>query len=171
MVKPLPKPQFSAPQTDLKLLPPQVARIRSKILEVARAGDVEKLRSPIEWNELQPMFDLAKAGAEHLTPGLDPIKFLKSLSFDKNGAEILRILIAVFEAPFCQMSQGKYLSYVWPAFAFAPPVAVADDEKINQIRCLRFVDLGKSGEDGRPPYYRANIGADGTWHWFWTRSL
>ena len=44
MVKPLPKPQFSAPQTDLKLLPPQVGRIRSKILDVAREGNIDKLR-------------------------------------------------------------------------------------------------------------------------------
>lgn len=168
-MKPLPKPQFSAPQTDVKLLPPQVARIRSKILEVAREGNIDKLRSPIEWNELQPMFDLAKTGPEHLTPGLDPIKFLKSLSFDKNGAEILRILIAVFEAPYAQMQQGKYLSYVWPAFAFLPPAPVSEDERIAQLKCLRFTDLGKVGEDARLPFYRANIGMDGTWHWFWTR--
>eukprot|EP01037_Dinobryon_pediforme_P009632 gene9632-9709_t len=159
-------PVFSEPQTDIALLPPLVRRIRFKIIEVAQAGDIAKLRSPIEWNELIPLFDHGNKSPLHMVPGSDPIEFLKKLSFDQRGEEILRLLITVFESPFCQMKLGTSLSYVWPAFAFIPDPP-DDEEKLRRLRYLRFADLDKTGADGKPLYYRANIGADGTWHYFW----
>ena len=157
---------FSAPQNNIAVLPPLVRRIRAKILEAARSGTIEALRSPIEWNELTPLFDHGRQSPLHMVPGTDPIEFLKKLSFDQRGAEILGLLITVFESPFCQMRLGTSLSYVWPAFSFVPD-APEDEEKLRRLRYLRFADLDKIGTDGKPLYYRANIGADGTWHYFW----
>jgi len=160
----------SSPSTDLNLLPPQVARIRARILEACRSGDIEKLRSPIEWNELYPMFDHGgkdTKGPDHMVPGADPVEFLKSQSFDKKGFEILRILTGVFESPFLEVKQGSYVSYVWPAFAFVAAPPPEAEEQARRWRCVRFADLAKSGADGQPLYWRANIGADGTWHYFW----
>ena len=157
---------FSAPLNTVAVLPLLVRRIRAKILEAARSGAIEALRSPIEWNELTPLFDHGRNSPLHMVPGTDPIEFLKKLSFDPRGNEILRLLITVFESPFCQMRLGTSLSYVWPAFAFVPD-APDVEEKLRRLRYLRFADLDKVGADGIPLYYRANIGADGTWHYFW----
>ena len=159
-------PAYSVPQTDPAALPLLVRRIRSKILDIAQAGDIARLISPIEWNELIPLFDHGNKSPLHMVPGADPIAFLKKLSFDQRGEEILRLLITVFESPFCQMRLGTSLSYVWPAFAFIPD-APDEEEKLRRLRYLRFADLDKIGADGKPLYYRANIGADGTWHYFW----
>jgi hypothetical protein len=159
-------PAYSSPISNTNLLPPLVRRIRAKILDSARSGDIAALIRPIEWNELIPLFDHGAKSPHHMVPGSDPIAFLKSLSFDQRGDEILALLITVFESPFCHMRLGTSLSYVWPAFAFIPD-APEDEEKLRRLRYLRFADLDKLGADGKPLYYRANIGADGTWHYFW----
>jgi hypothetical protein len=150
--------QVSAPLSDLAALPARVAALRLKILEAAETGDIERLRTPVEWNEVPPLFERGlKKG-----PGFDPLDALKARSFDGNGAEMLAILKAVMEAPYVRIKRGPFQSYGWPAFAFAPTPAPDEATRLLMLKCLRFADLGLSP----PPYHRVRIGADGTWHTF-----
>jgi hypothetical protein len=153
-----PTEQVSAPIDDPSALPPRVAALRLKILEAAGSGDIERLRAPVEWNEIPPLFERGlKKG-----PGFDPLDALKARSFDRQGAEMLAILKAVMEAPCVRIKRGPFLSYGWPAFAFAPPRAPDAQTRLLMLKCLRFADLGAVP----PPYHRVRIGADAVWHTF-----
>jgi len=154
-----PAPEIiSAPVTDPAALPARVAALRLKILEAAESGDIERLRTPVEWNEVPPLFERGlKKG-----PGFDPLDALKARSFDGKGAEMLAILKSVMEAPFVRITRGPFQSYAWPAFAFRPPARLDDETRLAMLKCLRFADLGQSP----PPYHRVRIGADGVWHTF-----
>ena len=150
--------QMSDPSSDLAALPARVAALRLKILEAADSGDLERLRTPVEWNEVPPLFERGlKKG-----PGFDPLDALKARSFDGAGAEMLAILKAVMEAPYVRIRRGPFQSYGWPAFAFAPPATPDADLRLAMLKCIRFADLGASPA----LWHRVRIGADGTWHTF-----
>lgn len=150
--------QISAPILDPAALPARVAALRLKIIEAAASGDIERLRTPIEWNEVPPLFERGlKKG-----PGFDPLDALKARAFDGGGVEMLAILKAVMEAPCVRIRRGPFESYGWPAFAFTPPKAPDDATRLLMLKCLRFADLGATP----PPWHRVRIGADGTWHTF-----
>jgi hypothetical protein len=71
----LPTANFSASFSDVRQLLPRVAVLRARILA---SRDIEQLRTPIEWNEIPPLFSKS-ADASAAT---DPITLSKSLSFD-----------------------------------------------------------------------------------------
>jgi hypothetical protein len=150
--------QISAPITDPAGLPARVGALRLKIIAAAETGDIEQLRTPVEWNEVPPLFERGlKKG-----PGFDPLDALKARSFDGKGAEMLAILKTVVEQPCVRIKRGPFESYGWPAFAFAPPKAPDEAMRLVMLKCLRFADLGIAP----PPFHRVRIGADGTWHTF-----
>ncbi|MFY9627079.1 MAG: hypothetical protein WAK03_02855 [Methylocystis sp.] len=152
----------SPPSRDLAALPPQVAAIREKILAACDKGELEALRIPIDWNETRPMFE---RGAKNHPAGTDPIKVLHALSFDSRGFEILNIARAVLAAPYAKILRGPVTIYEWPAFP-APPANEAEERA--QWSCVRFFDLARSQEEGRPRVMRMGFGADGVWHYFWS---
>ena len=97
-----PTEQVSAPIDDPSALPPRVAALRLKILEAAGSGDIERLRAPVEWNEIPPLFERGlKKG-----PGFDPLDALKARSFDRQGAEMLAILKAARSAETLEELDG-----------------------------------------------------------------
>ena len=129
--------QISAPSADPAALPARVAALRLKILEATDSGDIERLRAPIDWNEVPPLFERGlKKG-----PGFDPLDALKARSFDGRGAEMLAILKAVMQAPYVHIRRGPFQSYGWPAFAFAPSAAPDAETRLAMLKCLRFADL------------------------------
>jgi hypothetical protein len=152
---------------DLALLPVPVARLREKILEAAQSGDIEKLRSAIEFNEVPPLFE---KGTGKRVSFAESIAYLKSRSFDGKGKEWLTILRAIFEAAYVKEERGPFVSYDWPSFAFAAFPPETDEEKLTLWRCVRFADLAATNAAARPLVQRARIGADGTWHYLWAES-
>ena len=162
MAPPSPKQQspeqISPPIDDPARLPPRVAALRAKILDAAASRDIERLRIPIEWNEVPPLFERGLRKG----PGFDPLDALKARSFDGEGRESLAILEAVLSAPFVRIKRGPFESYGWPAFAFQTSPPDDPDARVAHLRCVRFVDLGATPL----PVHRVRIGADGTWHTF-----
>ncbi len=156
-------PVISAPQFDLSRLPPLVADMRRRILEAAASGDIERLRSPIDRNEIRPI--LEPRGTH--PPGLDPIELLRQRSFDGKGLETLSLLTAVFEAPYVVQKIGVFISYVWPSYVLRPILPPTFEDLRRMWRCVRFVDANKTDAQGFPLMQRGGIGADGTWHYFW----
>ncbi len=163
-LKPGPQPaeRISDPSNDLAALPAPARAMRAKILAAVEAGDIDALRPAIEWNETPPIF-----GRERAVGFAQAIEFLKARSFDGKGAEILRILGAIFDQPYARVSRGPAVLYVWPAFAARQRPDPSPDERVEMYRCSRFANLGLRNDIGLPLIERVGIGADGVWHYFW----
>ena len=99
---------------NLDRLPEPVRRMHRLILEATRSGDIEKLRPLIGSGD----------GATQLSFGGvdgDPVDFLRELSGDTEGHEILAILEEVLSAGYVHLDAGTASElYVWPYF-FAHP--------------------------------------------------
>lgn len=154
----------SPPSTDLGVLPAAVARMREKILEACEKRDLEALRIPIDWNEVRPLFE---RGAKH-PAGADPIAVLAARSFDGKGREMLALAKAVLGQPFVRVARGPFQLFEWPAFARIPTPPANENEARALWACVRFADLARSNDEGRPHVTRIGISSDGVWHYFWS---
>jgi hypothetical protein len=145
---------------DTSLLPEPVQRMRERILEAARTGDVEKLRPVLESNETPPVFSLGE------TQG-DAIQFWKEQSGDGEGREILAILIEILEAGYLHADKGTPQEmYLWPYFAQYPLDKLSPPQMVEMFKILTGQDYAEMKEDGTYVFFRAGIGPDGTWHFF-----
>ena len=158
------EPTLSEPMTDANALPRAVSAIRQKILQACGTRDIEALRVPIDWNEVRPLFE---RGAKR-APGEDPIERLRALSFDRKGDEILTLLRNVLRQAYLIETRGKARMFIWPAFALKPPADPLPDERQIMLSCVRFEDLARTDQHGRPPAMRIGISDDGVWHYFWS---
>jgi hypothetical protein len=161
---PAPEEKVSAPSEDFSALPRPVAAMREKILEACAKGDIEALRIPIDWNEMRPMFE---RGAKR-PAGTDPIDVLKALSFDGKGREIIALTRAVLAQPYVRITRGPVELFEWPAFARTATPPATEEEARAIWACVRFADLARSNDEGRPHVMRLGIGSDGVWHYFWS---
>src|SRR5688572_21042700 len=84
--------------SDLSRLPDKVRQMRERILEAAKTGDLGKVATVMQSNELMPVFNF---GGEK-----DPIEFWKSSYPDSDGLEALSILIEILEMPFVHLDKG-----------------------------------------------------------------
>ncbi len=161
--------QISEPIHDLAALPARVQAMRAKILAAVASGDIENLRAPIEWNETPPIFGRAgDRNSPRVRSFAEAIDALKARSFDGAGRETLSLLAAVFEQPYAKVTRGPSVTYVWPAFAVKQAPAPSPEARIAMYRCTRFENLGLRNDIGLPIMERVGIGADGTWHYFYS---
>ena len=143
-------------------MPPAVAEMRAAILAAVETGDIAELRGAMELNELRPEF-----GAP---AGVDSIGYLKSLSTDGTGKDVLADLGRLFEGTWAAIPGGRDVEnnriYVWPHFAEVP-IAGLSEAELAALELLVGADLAKSIKDaGRWTWWRISIGADGVWHMF-----
>jgi hypothetical protein len=144
---------------DISKLPPQVQRMRQAILQAAVTGDIEQLRIPIEMNELPPVF--AKS---HIA---DPIAYLKSVSADGNGREMLALLFNILTAGYAITNPGtKAEMIVWPCHAVIPLNALTPSQEVEIYRFLPPARVKEMAAQGKYRFYSVGIGRDGVWHYF-----
>jgi len=144
---------------DLSRLPPPVARMRARILEAARSGDLTKVVSVMQSNETMPVFS---RGAD-----MNPTTYWKGSYPDSDGIEILAIMIEVLESPFVHVDAGTPQEmYVWPYFARTSLQALSPAQKVELFRIVTGSDYKEMQEVGTYMFYRLGIGPDGTWHFF-----
>jgi len=144
---------------DISKLPPPVQRMRQAILQAAVTGDIEQLRVPIEMNELPPVF--AKSHSA------DPIAYLKSVSADGNGREMLAILFNILTAGYAIANPGtKDEMTVWPYHAVIPLNALTPSQEVEIYRFLPPARLKEMIAQGKYGFYSVGIGRDGVWHYF-----
>jgi hypothetical protein len=144
---------------DLSRLPPRAARMRERILEAARSGDLDKLLIVMESNETLPVFSFDSEK--------DPIAFWKAIYPASDGLEILAILIQVLETGFVHVHKGTPQEmYVWPYFAHVPLKRLTPEQKIELFRIATGSDYKKMKEFGAYIFYRVGIAPDGIWHFF-----
>ena len=145
--------------TDLSRLPVPVARMRQRILEAARSGDLEKLLLVMQSNETLPVFSF---GDEK-----DPIAFWRANFPDSDGVEILATLIQILETGFVHVARGTPQDmYVWPYFAQTPLKDLSREQKVELFRIVTGSDYKEMTAFGAYSFYRVGIAPDGVWHYF-----
>lgn len=154
---------------------PQAAEMHRAILDAARSGRIDELKTPLEWNELKP--EIAAGAVD------DPIAYWRKLSKDGEGQEILAALIAILELPPAVVggpppapgsASGKKNKgapappdlYVWPYLAARPLGSLTADEEADLLRLMTPEEAKAMKTKGKYTSWRLGIGADGTWHFF-----
>ena len=146
--------------TDLNELPFPARKMRDLILEAAHSGDIEKLRPYLGYGDDVTMLSLG--GHDE-----DPIEFLKSLSGDPDGHEILAIMTEILEAPPVKTEQvsGEAV-YVWPYFYAYPFDKLTPEQRVDMYRIITHGDYEEMVQFGSYIFYRLGITPEGRWRFF-----
>lgn len=145
---------------DLSLLPQPVRALRDKLVAIAKAGDIEALRPLIAGGEEGTLLSLGD-GTE------DPIAFLKGLSGDGQGYEILAILEEVLEAGYVHLEPGaEGEMYVWPYFFAVPIESLTGPQLVELFRLVTAGDYEDMKNYGGYIFYRVGITPAGKWAFF-----
>ncbi|WP_181177886.1 hypothetical protein [Mesorhizobium sp. B2-3-15] len=145
---------------DLGKLPEPVRRMHDLIIEACKSGDIEKLRPLIGKGDSMTQLSLAD------TDG-DAITFLKGLSGDPDGQEILAILEEVLSAGYVHVDAGTPQDlYVWPYF-FALPLDKLDaKQRVELFKIVTAGDFDDMKQFGAYIFYRVGITPAGQWTFF-----
>lgn len=155
-------PEYRIPEIrrDLSILPFAARRMHELLVEAARSGDIEKLRPYIGSGDDVTL--LSFGGFEG-----DPIDFLKSLSGDGEGHEILAILLEVLEAGFVHVEEGTPNEmYVWPYFYAVPADNLTPPQRVELFELLTYGDYEEMKAFGAYFFYRTGITPQGRWRFF-----
>lgn len=155
-------PDTPAPEVvyDLGKLPEPVRRMHDLIVEACKSGDIEKLRPLIGTGDSMTQISLTDIDG-------DPIAFLKGLSGDPDGQEILAILEEVLSAGYVHIDAGTPQElYVWPYF-FALPLDKLDArQRVELFKIVTASDVDDMKQFGAYIFYRVGITPAGQWTFF-----
>jgi hypothetical protein len=145
---------------DLSTLPEPVKRMQALIIEACKSGDIEKLRPLIGKGDAMTQLSLGDIDG-------DPITFLKGLSGDGDGQEILAILEEVLSAGYVHLDTGTPQElYVWPYF-FALPLDKLDArQRVELFKLVTASDYDDMKQFGAYIFYRVGITPSGQWLFF-----
>lgn len=145
---------------DLSLLPEPVRRMRDLIVEACLSGDIERLRP------LVGSGDSATQLSFGATSG-DPIAFLRELSGDEEGHEILAILYEVLTAGYVKLGEGTPEEmYVWPYFFAVPLGELTPRQRVELFKIVTAGDYEDMKNYGAYIFYRTGISPEGRWLFF-----
>jgi len=151
-----PLPTIFRAETDM---PEPVRETRQKLIEAAKSGDLEKLRALMNEQPQPPAVSLGNPG--------DPIEYLKALSADADGREILAVLLEVLESGFAHLGEGTSEElYVWPYFAEYPLQALTPEQLVELFTILTAADYEDMKSYGGYTFFRVGIAPDGRWLFF-----
>ena len=144
---------------NLDRLPEPVRRMHDLLVEAAKTGDIEKLRPLIgPGDDTQLSFGDVEG---------DPIAFLKGLSGDPDGQEILAIMEEVLNAGFVHLEAGTPNEiYVWPYFFGIPLDKLDPRQKVELFKIVTAGDLEDMKQFGTYIFYRLGITPEGRWAFF-----
>ncbi|TGQ66940.1 hypothetical protein EN829_019005 [Mesorhizobium sp. M00.F.Ca.ET.186.01.1.1] len=145
---------------DLGKLPEPVRRMHGLIIEACKSGDIEKLRPLVGKGDGMTQLSLADIDG-------DAIAFLKGLSGDPDGQEILAILEEVLNAGYVHVDAGTPQElYVWPYF-FALPLDKLDArQRVELFKIVTAGDFDDMKQFGAYIFYRVGITPAGQWTFF-----
>ena len=147
-------------QYDVSLLPEPVRSLREKILAATKAGDIEALRPLLATGEEGTLISFGDVDG-------DPVQFLKELSGDGEGHEILAILEEVLEAGYVHLEPGMDGEvYVWPYFFAVPLDKLTPPQRVELFRLVTAGDYEDMKNYGAYIFYRAGITPEGKWAFF-----
>ena len=141
-------------------LPVPVQRMRDLIMKAAREADFEALRPLIGTGTDATL--LSFGGYEG-----DPIEFLRSMSGDPEGYEILAILLEVMEAGYAVYDPGTpNETYVWPYFMATSLEELTPVQLVELFKLVTSGDYEEMRSFGAYIFYRVGISPDGRWRFF-----
>lgn len=146
---------------DYSKLPQPVQDTRKKILEIAKSGKIDALKPLLgDGGETGPLLSLGEYDGT-------PLDYLKSLSGDSNGQELLAILVDLLESGYVHLDAGTPNEvYVWPYF-FAYPLDKLDDRQMVELyQIITAGDFEEMKGVGAYIFYRIGITPDGSWKFF-----
>lgn len=145
---------------DLEKLPEPVRRMRQLILDAAKTGDIEKLRALIGTGDDATQLSLAEVEG-------DAIEFLRGLSGDTEGQEILAILEEVLTSGYVHLDPGTPQElYAWPYFFAMPLEKLTPEQRVELFKIVTAGDYEDMRNYGTYTFYRAGIAPDGQWVFF-----
>jgi hypothetical protein len=145
---------------DIDELPFAVRRMRELIMEAARSGDPEQLRPLIGKGS-----DITRLSLTDIEG--DPITYIQSVSGDKEGHEILAILLEVMEAGFSRLDGGTENElYVWPYFYAVPLQDLTPPQRVELFKLVTAGDYEDMVSFGAYIFFRVGITPEGRWLFF-----
>ena len=154
-----PGQKISEVLTDLSRLPAPVARMRARIVEAARTGDLDKLVTVMQTNETMPIFSFANER--------DPVAYWRANYPESGGIEVMSILLEILDMGFVHVDAGTPQDmYVWPYFAYVPLKDLTPAQKVELFKVVTGSDYRAMQDFGAYVFYRLGIAPDGTWHFF-----
>lgn len=145
---------------DVEMLPAPARRMRELILEACQSGEIEALRPLIGTGAQITQLSLGRLEG-------DPINFLREISGDGEGHEIMAILEEVLEAGFVHLDPGTPEEiYVWPYFMAYPLDKLDDRQRVELFRIVTWGDFLDMQAFGGYNFYRAGITPEGQWAFF-----
>jgi hypothetical protein len=145
---------------DYTLLPPEVQRMRELIMEACRSGDPERLRPLIGLGDGATQLSFGEVGD-------DPIAFLREISGDEAGQEIMAILLEILDAGYVHLSPGTPSEiYVFPYFYAVPLEALTPPQRVELFKIVTAGDVEDMKLYGSYTFYRAGFAPDGRWLFF-----
>jgi hypothetical protein len=156
-----PNAPLPAIEYDLTKLPDAVRATHDKIVAAAKTGNIDNLTALIGSGEDVTQFSLTD------DEQANPLAFLKSLSGDEGGQEILAILLEIMDAGYVHLDAGTPQElYVWPYF-FAIPLEKLDaTQRVELFKIVTSGDVEDMKSFGTYIFYRAGISPDGKWRFF-----
>lgn len=140
-------------------LPEPVKTLRAKLIEIARSGDIEKLRPLFETFEEAPLLSFDDVE--------DPIEHLKQNSGDGEGREILAILLEVLESGYVNRDKGQDGDiYIWPYFVEIPPEDLSPSQQVELFQIITAGDFEDMKTYGTYIFYRLGITPNGDLKFF-----
>ena len=146
--------------TDPQLLPEPARRMRELILEAAATGEPERLRALLGTGPNATQLAFGDIDG-------DPVDYLRSVSGDVEGQEILAILIDLLNAGFVRFDAGgPNETYVWPYFVALPLDGLTAPQRVDLLRLVTAGDVEDMKAYGAYNFYRVGISPDGEWRFF-----
>jgi hypothetical protein len=145
---------------NLDRLPEPVRRMHRLMLEATKSGDIERLR---------PLIGLGDNATQLSFGGVDgdPVSFLKGLSGDPEGQEILAILEEVLSAGYVHLDAGTAEElYVWPYFFAIPLDKLTPPQRVELFKIVTASDYDDMKAFGSYIFYRVGIDPEGRWAFF-----
>lgn len=146
--------------TDPAMAPEAVQRMRELILEAAATGELENLR---------PLLGTGPTATRLALNGIDtdPVDYLRSVSGDAEGQEVMAILIDILNAGFARIDEGQPgETWIWPWFAAAPLENLTAPQRVELLRIVTAGDVEDMRAYGAYNFYRAGFAPDGSWRFF-----
>ncbi len=145
---------------DVDKLPRPVKKMRELIMEAARSGEPENLRALIGSGA-----DITQLSFGDIDG--DPIEYIRSVSGDAEGHEMLAILLEVMEAGYVRFDAGTDNElYVWPYFYAVPLEELTPVQRVELFKLVTAGDYEDMVSFGAYIFFRVGITPAGRWIFF-----
>lgn len=136
-------------------LPRPVRDLRARLMDIARSGEIERLRPYLETGDDATVLSFGSFVE-------DPITFLKSGSGDGEGIETLAIMLEILEAGHARTEPDTPNEiYVWPYFTQVDLNTLTPPQKVELFELVTAGDYESMQDFGGYNFYRLGISPDG----------